>query len=260
MMNNYIIIGPARSGTTVTHLILKGHPQVSALNDEVQVMKLFGDGISTYTSGNDSQIESINGFRHAYEMLALLNLGKDTRAAGIKCAVISIEAARVFAERIKASFPDVSIIVIVREDILAQYASLTRARKTNIYHSWKIKTDSKTLKKINIDKGSYSRYFLENIEIINILRSLRETNKYLEISYEQDILPSLDYCSKLYEFLELDYVEPTWVNSKKVAPLPKEFVSNYENIKAIEPALLENIKELFSFRYYFKCYLKRFIK
>jgi hypothetical protein len=257
MMNKYIIIGPARSGTTVTHLILKGHPQVSALTDEVQIMKLFGEGISSYTSGNDSHTESISGFRSAYEMLALLNTSKDTKAAGIKSAVISIEAARVFVECIKSSFQDVKIIVVVREDILAQYASLIRARKTNVFHSWKIKSDSKNLKKINIDKYYYSHYFIENIEIISILRNLRQTNRYLEISYEKDILPGLNYCYKLYDFLELDYIEPTWVNSDKVAPLPKDFVHNYEKIKAIESDLLKNKKALFGFSYLFKFYLKR---
>ncbi len=69
-MTNYIIIGPARSGTTVTHLILKGHPQVSALNDEIKVMQLFGKGISAYTFGNDSEYEITLGFRKAFKLLA----------------------------------------------------------------------------------------------------------------------------------------------------------------------------------------------
>ena len=254
-MKKYIIIGPARSGTTVTHLILKGHPQVSALNDEVRIMELFGKGISTYTFGNNLQDETTKGFRKAYDLLALLNTGPKTKVAGIKCAVGSIEAARVFVERIKMSFPDVSIILTVREDILAQFGSLERARKTNLYHSW-VKEKIKSPLSITVDKGMYSHYFLSNIQIIDILRGLKQTNRFLEISYEKDILPSLDYCNKLYEFLELEHMEPTWVDSKKVALPPREFISNYDKIKIAEKLILENQQTLFSLRYFFYSFLK----
>ena len=45
----YILVGPARSGTTVTHLALKGHPNVSAVRDEVRIDPLFTQGMGAFT-------------------------------------------------------------------------------------------------------------------------------------------------------------------------------------------------------------------
>ena len=237
-MKKYIVIGPARSGTTVTHLILKGHPQVSALNDEVRIEELFGKGISAYTFDNDLQDEKNIGFGKCFDLLALLNVGPKTRAAGIKCAVGSVRAARVFVERIKLSFPDINIILTVREDIVAQFGSLIRAQETGRYHSWN-EEKSKAPLTVTIEKDSYSRYLLENVEIIEILRSLKQTNSFQEISYEKNILLGLDYCEVLYNFLDLEHIEPTWVTSEKVAPNPKGFITNYDSIKQIEERVLE---------------------
>ncbi len=254
-MKKYIIIGPARSGTTVTHLILKGHPQVSSLNDEVKVIELFGKGISAYTFGNDLDTEINEGYSAAFDMLATLNMNSETKAAGIKCAVGTIEAADIFVARIKKSFPDVKIILTIREDVLAQFGSLKRAKKTKQFHSW-VKSKARSPTKISIDKGIYSHYLLTNIKIIEVLRSLRQTNDFLEVSYEKDILPGLGYSHKLYEFIELDYVEPTWVNSKKVAPAPGDFIKNYDDLKRIEQSILKKKKPLSSLKYMIDRFLR----
>ena len=255
-MNKYIIIGPARSGTTVTHLILKGHPHVSALNDEVKITELFEKGISAYTFGNDLPNEKAKGVRKAYDMLALLNAGPATKAAGIKCAVGSIDQANSFVEQIKKSFSDIDIILIVREDVLAQFGSMLKAQKTGKYHSWRKEKDKSLFIDITVDRGRYSHYLLSNIKIINTLRGLKQTNNFLEISYEKDILNGQNYCNKLYDFLHLDHIEPTWLNSKKVAPSPREFITNYDEIKLAEKAIITNQHPLFSLRYLFYKFLR----
>ena len=247
-MKKYIIIGPARSGTTVTHLILRGHPQVSALNDEVKILELFGKGISTYTFGHDQAGEKNKGPRIAYDMLALLNAGPETKAAGIKCAVGSVEQAKIFVKEIKMSFSDINIILIVREDVLAQFGSLLRAQKTGQFHSWR-KEKNKSSLTVTIDKGRYSHYLLSNIKIIDTLRCLKETNNFLEISYEKDICHIRVCCNKLYDFLRLDHIEPVWLNSKKVAPAPHEFITNYDKLKCAEEAIMETKRPLFTLRY-----------
>ncbi len=254
-MKKYIIIGPARSGTTVTHLILKGHPQIATLNDEVKIMELFGKGISAYTFGNDLDVEINKGYSAAFDMLAMLNVDSETKAAGIKCAVGTIEAANIFVERIKISLPEVKIILTARKDLLAQYGSLKRARKTRQFHSWVI-SNINPPGRITVDKGMYSHYFLANMKIIEILRGLKQTNDFLEISYEKDILPGLDYSHKLYDFIGLDYIEPTWVDSKKVAPSPGDFIKNYDELKGDEKLISENKKPTLSLKYITHSFLK----
>ena len=119
-----------------------------------------------------------------------------------------------------------------------------------------IKGKDKTSLRITVDKGLYSHYLLSNIRIVDTLRSLNQTNSLLEISYENDILPGLDYCKKLYEFLELDYMEPAWVNSKKVAPSPREFITNYDRMKLLEKKISESQRPLFSLRYFIYSFMK----
>lgn len=254
-MKKYIIVGPGRSGTTVTHLILRGHPQVSALNDEVKICELFGKGISSFTFGNDLEDETAKGFKKAFDLLASLNFRPNTKVAGIKCAVGTVEDAKIFVERIKLSFPDMNIILTVREDILAQFGSRLRAKKTGLYHSWGKEKIKKPIS-VTIEKGMYSDYLLFNLKIIEILRGLKQTNRFLEISYEKDILPGLNYYKKLYNFLDLNQIEPTWVSSKKVAPSPREFISNYDKIKKIEETIIENQKPIFTLRYSIRSFLK----
>ncbi|WP_319548771.1 sulfotransferase [Desulfogranum marinum] len=248
-IKKYIIIGPARSGTTVTHLFLRGHPHVSALNDEVKISELFEKGISAFTFGSDLPNEKAQGPRKIYDLLALLNADSATTAAGIKCAVASVEKAKKFVEQIKSSFSDVYIILIVREDVLAQFGSILRAKKTGKFHSW-IKENNRPSSSITVDKGRYSQYLLTNIEIVETLQSLKETNNFLEISYEKDILTGQDYCAKLYNFLQLDPIEPAWLNSKKVAPPPNKYISNYDSIKLAEETIKEKRQPLFTLRYF----------
>ena len=247
-MKKYIIIGQARSGTTVIHLFLKGHPHVSALNDEVKITQLFEKGISAYTFGSDLPSEKNRATRKIYDLLALLNADAATKAAGIKCAVGTVEQAKVFVEQIKATFSDVNIILIVREDVLAQFGSMLRAKKTGKFHSWR-KENKKSPSSITIDHGRYSQYLLSNIEIVDLLRSLKQTNNFLEISYEKDILIGQEYCKKLYDFLELDYIKPTWLNSNKVAPPPNKYIANYDKLKLAEKEIKEKKRPLFSLRY-----------
>jgi len=51
--NRYLIVGCGRSGSTLIHLLLKGHPNIVALNDELKVSPFFTKGISTFTFGSD---------------------------------------------------------------------------------------------------------------------------------------------------------------------------------------------------------------
>ena len=237
-MKKYVIIGPQRSGTTLVHFVLRGHPEVSALNDEVQINSLFKEGISLFTFGNDEEAEKQKGYKRAFDMLAGLSSDDKTKAMGIKCAVHSKEEAETFVESVYSNFPDIKIILIIRQDLLAQFGSLKRAQLTGKWHSW-IKSKDNPGMQLKVDIAEYSWYFLRNMEIIQTLRSLKETHECIEVSYEEDIMQNPIFHNKLYEFLDLQMVEPVWLNSQKVAPEPEEFISNYDAVKKMEPTLLE---------------------
>lgn len=245
-MNRYTIIGPARSGTTITHLILAGHPQISALNDEVKVWPLFKLGISVFTFGHNRKEEVAQGFRKLFDALAFLNANEMTRAGGIKCAVTSTEEVDVFVDCVRQFFPDMMIILTIRSDLLAQLGSLKRSRITGQAHSW-IKPRSAAPVRFRIDQAEYNHYLFANLEMIERLRALKLTHDCLEINYEQDILHGLSNLNeKLFRFLQVDPVEPTWLNSHKVSPPPQDYILNYERLKTAEREWLEH-KRVFKY-------------
>ena len=73
-MKRFLIVGPHRSGTTLVHLTLRSHPQVSSPKDEVKVVPLFESGISAFTYGHETEDEHRVGFTRAFDMLAAISL------------------------------------------------------------------------------------------------------------------------------------------------------------------------------------------
>ena len=134
-VTRYIVVGPARSGTTVTHLCLAGHPNVSALNDEVPVRPFFTEGISTFTHGNDLEEERNRGYLALFDAMCTLRRPGELKACGLKTAIPKHHDAVDFVKAVKAFLPELRIVLTVREDVVAQYGSLLLAKKTGQWHS-----------------------------------------------------------------------------------------------------------------------------
>ena len=69
LIKRYVVLGLARSGTTVVHFALKGHPNIAALNDEVRV-SFFTEGISTFTQRDDNVLEKKVGSLSLFDAVA----------------------------------------------------------------------------------------------------------------------------------------------------------------------------------------------
>ena len=133
--NHYLIVGCPRSGTTVIHLLLKGHPNITALNDEIKVSPLFTKGISTFTFGNDLLEEKTLGFSLLFDAITSVSAKDHTRASGAKCVCHSPTQARVVVETLQKHMTNLKIILMVRNDLVAQYGSMLNASKGGINHS-----------------------------------------------------------------------------------------------------------------------------
>jgi hypothetical protein len=71
----YLIVGMARSGTTVTHRALYGHPKVCALDDEIRVDPFFTRGIEAFTVGGANPWERENGSLQLFDALTSFEPG-----------------------------------------------------------------------------------------------------------------------------------------------------------------------------------------
>jgi hypothetical protein len=227
-MKRYIVVGIARSGTTVTHLCLKGHPNVSALNDEVKVNKFFALGLSCFTHGFNLPEENQRAHLAIFDTITTLCADKDISANGMKVAVSSPQDANIFVKAVKMYFKNAYIIFTLRNDFVAQYGSMKLALKTGQYHSWREKNNY-VKGKIRLNKYLYIKYLLDCLDIVATIRKLEETHEFLEFTYEVDI--SAGNWFKLFDFLRIERVDDIhWLTSKKVAPVPSEYIENYNQL------------------------------
>lgn len=226
-MKRYLIAGPARSGTTVTHLCLAGHPNVSALSDEVKVRPFFTEGISAFTHGNDKEEERRQGFVALFDALSMLHRPPQLLACGLKTAISCRDEAMELVRSLQTYFPELKIILTLRNDIVAQFGSLERAKATGKWHSW-VKSDNGSAGRLQIDDQRLYAHAADYLQTVRELQRLKETHDVFEVFYEDDILPGdLRVYSRLFDFLDLPQTEITWLKSKKVAPAPEQFIDDY---------------------------------
>jgi hypothetical protein len=233
-MKRFAIIGAARSGTTVTHSLLCGHPEVSLFGEEIRIREMFGQGSSLFTFQPLRKVAQQKRVTAGlFDVFALSNSSPETRAAGIKCAFGSLEASRLFVNGVKEHFPDMHIILVRRDDLVAQFGSAVRARKTGLYHSWRGSAKPMT-DAMRLSKGLFRHYVLETRASLDLIQSLESTHPMLEVSYERDICSGLQYHQKVYRFLGITEMEPVWVQNRKVSPPPEEYISNYAELRRLQ--------------------------
>ncbi len=233
---SYFIVGTQRSGTTVTHHCLRGHPSVSALRGELAHDPFFTEGLLTFTYGRPgTKKEQKKGRRSLFNAVTEPERTSDTRACGVKCALSDNKRrAKCFTEVVQREFPDVKIIRLKRRDKVAQFGSLRKANKKNVWH--RKNEDRKVVApKIELDKHKFIAYLLSLHETNKILSSLEETHDIMTVEYEKDILDGeLRTNSDLFSFVGVGPEEATWLEHRKVSPPPEEYITNYDELTEMQ--------------------------
>ncbi len=222
----FLVIGCARSGTTISQLALAGHPEISMFTGEIKPQPFFSEGITTFTYGNQNEIEKTQGWTRLFDAISTMHPKSHIKANGIKTVVYKVSDALLIKENIQQNFPNIKIVYVYRKNLLAQYASLLLAMKTGQWHSWSIPNSLPFKGLINIKKRSFGFYLKQCFWINEIIPSLEKTHEVLRFSYEDDILKSS--FGKLFDFLDVQNINPHWIDSEKVAPDPEKYIERYE--------------------------------
>ena len=230
----YVIVGMLRSGTTVTHHCLRGHPNVSALTSEVGVEPFFSQGVTLFSFGQGAtDHERTVGHRVLFDAAAGINADAHTMALGMKLAIATPRLACLLTDALRTHLPDVRVILTIREDLVAQYASLERARGLGRWHAYSNKAQAAG-EKVELHPQDVADYVLDGLTILTELRSLAETHDTLLFSYERDIDRAVPLASdKLFDFLSLPQVEVDWLRSKKMSPPPQEYIEGYAEMRSL---------------------------
>ena len=91
-LNRYIIVGPGRSGKTVTYLALRGYPNVSAVRDKIRIVPLFTKGMTTFTTSGEKYLSEQEQKKHIsaiFDATTTLEANENTMASGLKIATTS---------------------------------------------------------------------------------------------------------------------------------------------------------------------------
>lgn len=217
----------------MTHLCLRGHPEVCSLNDEMRISPFFTDGVAAFTYGAETERERDRGWLALFDAITTLELTDDTRACGLKAAINSHEEAIVFVNCLRMHLPDVKVILVNREDLVAQCGSWVRGEKSGQWHSWANATTSEgDPGTLTIETDYFSSYAAENAHIVAQLRTLADTHDLLEFSFERQIADGSGWPT-LFDHLGISAMPVTWLRSSKVAPSPEEYIGNHDELKAI---------------------------
>lgn len=251
----FIIAGMARSGTTVTHQALQGHPNVMSAMDEIKADPFFSKGYAVFTVSGTNDWERDHGYGLLIDALSmipcrlrgehLMGFGGTEQhpkgeilANGLKMAIGSPLEAQLFADAMTrfASLQQVHVILVERRDLVAQCASLMRAMRSGRWHSF-FQTDPTVPDpdaSFAIPEDEFRDYCQQAAAVKEAFARVSSGRRVLRISYEDDIVArGVESFGSLFAFLGLPFVEPSWVASTKVAPPLERFITNTKQLYRI---------------------------
>ncbi|MEM7199608.1 MAG: sulfotransferase [Planctomycetota bacterium] len=237
----FVTIGLRRSGTTVTHLALKGHPNVSGLGDEVKVAPFFTDGLYTFTVGQRSEKERRLCYGALFDAITMTKprLGEAEESAiaanGLKVAIGTVKEAEALVAGLQTYFPEVKIVHVRRADAVARFASLVLARTTGRWHSWTKGAAADPVEAMRADPTEFEEFYRRTEAAHQRLAVLHSSHEVFPLSYERDILDGAPACyERAFGFLGVAPMPPTWLRSEKVAPPIDRIFSNVDELRDLE--------------------------
>lgn len=226
----FLIVGMQRSGTTVTHHCLEGHPHVSLVTDEVAADPFFTKGLSVFTTGRESFDARRRGFLRLFDAITLSVTDRQVRAAGLKVALGTATDAIDLVECVREHFEGLKIVMVRRSDLVAQCASLRRAQRTGQWHAFGSRVKD-TDDRFEIPVREFDDYARGCRLIHAQLDRLKDTHQVCELVYERDIEHGLDH-DRLFDFVGVDRVPASWMKMQKVSPPVESYIANHAQLSA----------------------------
>lgn len=238
----FLVVGMQRSGTTVTHQLVAGHPDI-ATNAREASAELFidiGDSYFSTTKRLFPVHEEVGTQRpelvECYFDLAVRHGGDfdDKALRGLKVAVNRLDRTERMVESILRNMPDLKVILVARSNVVAAAMSaylFARSHKHRLIHKVE-------------DRGVYEPFELPAEFMANYVVKWRRTNTVLakllnletamEVHYEQDIEGKRLLDGKaLFEFLRVKPVSVDWLTLKKNLSPPAELLTNFDEVKTL---------------------------
>lgn len=217
----FMIVGRARSGTTLLHTYLNTHRNIYSAG-EVQASELY----------HDLQTSDIK------KRLIFRTFDSSIKVAGAK-VLLPVQIQNTVTEallHIIALSPDIKIIHLHRRNLLREYVSLKIAEKTNKWSEINHKNSlSVNEKQIKPDITEMFRYFSLATEGLQHFRQLFKGTTHFELTYEELSEKPQEAMLRVQNFLQVTPA-PTFSLLQRQNPEPPEaLIINYHSIsKALQ--------------------------
>ncbi|MBI5852222.1 MAG: sulfotransferase [Planctomycetes bacterium] len=183
----FLIVGAARSGTTAVHAFLRSHPDVCTNSGELDPAAL-SRGVDPFLRGHASYFDEQNGAPALFDLLATLTAPErtDARWLGLKTVPGNPDLAIDLANLVREFLPGIHVVFVERNDVIAQCASLERARVSGRWHEWDGMTRVEPAP-ITIGAGAFRSYATDNAAIVAQLRTLADTHPFHRVDHEEHV-------------------------------------------------------------------------
>ena len=204
---------------------------------------LFRSGIRVFTYGEERTEEELSsGIPALFDAMTAVPPASKRKARGMKLTLPNLRLAKVFVKGMQTYLPDVRIVHVRRNDVIARFASLKKAMQSGKWH--RRTQDRRQKEAITIDPHNFSKHLIESIQVQRLLRDLRSSHDMLCLSYEDVILQGrLSTHAPLFRFVGVEPVEATWLRDKKLSPPPEEYVRNYSELTKMHDQIKRQLEE-----------------
>lgn len=213
----FLILGLARTGTTLLHTYLNSHPNIMSQGEKD--LELVREALVNETEGKRKIFPP-----YSYHI----------KTAGVKIVLPHQAKAKTltFLNEVLEAEPSIKILFLSRENMLRWYLSLCIARNSRQWsqtgHSKKL---SATQKQVHLPIHTLHSTLEEASETIGVYRQLFPPANTLEISYESLCTYPIYYMNQIQKHLGVNSI-PLLSLLQKQNPEPlRELIKNYEEVE-----------------------------
>lgn len=238
-VKNILVVGMARSGTTLVQRLLLEHPLIVGPRFELTDVFLSA-GIDAFTQVQLDDATLAASQTRLFRAMAAASVGDDDILC-LKYASNGGENLVRNSHRALDWIDDLKIIVIHREDAIAKFASFAVAVRNAQWHFDPAeKVPAEYYRPIRLSKVAFAAYYAEHLTVQDGFKEVAQRDNAYLLDFAR--LEGGDFdalLAELAEFLGLPPFGPVTIPFQKSAPPAQDFVSNHAAIEEIARTLAE---------------------
>jgi hypothetical protein len=184
-IKRFLVLGYQRSGTTGVFRAIQNHPDTSVFPTELWSTGFFGENLKAWTAYSPSAEDIITRMPRLYEVLISQEGNPMAPVRGAKCNFDSFEGVNVAIDKIRTWMPNIHLIYLQRNDLVAQWGSHEWARQTGRMHPWE--KQKRSTRSVKLNRGDLKGAIADRILTTRAIKELQIACPFLKIDFENEL-------------------------------------------------------------------------